>query len=103
MSKPVDHQPRSTTWPRPKEGSQPKVTAKTRMSTMPVTKVGCRNANQRHGLNEARGGAVGPESAEDAERDAERKRQDGRDDHQFQGRRQALGDQLPSPDAGCGS
>ena len=40
VRKPVVHQPRSTTSPRPKEGSQLSDTAKTRISTMPVTKVG---------------------------------------------------------------
>ncbi len=40
VSKPVVHQPIATVSPRPKEGSQPSKTANTRISRMPMRKVG---------------------------------------------------------------
>ena len=40
VSSPVVHQPRSTTSPRPKVGSRPSQTPKTRIRRMPMKKVG---------------------------------------------------------------
>ena len=40
VRKPVDHQPSFTVSPRPKEGSIPSQTAKTRISKMPIRKTG---------------------------------------------------------------
>ncbi len=40
VSSPVLHQPRLTTSPRPKLGNQPRCTANTRISRMPIRKVG---------------------------------------------------------------
>ena len=40
LSRPVDHQPSSVTGPRPKLGNQPSVTENTRISKMPIKKVG---------------------------------------------------------------
>ena len=40
LSRPVVHQPRSSTSPRPKLGNHPSQTVNTRISRMPIRKVG---------------------------------------------------------------
>ena len=40
VRKPVVHQPSATVSPRPNEGSQPRMTAKTRISRIPIRNVG---------------------------------------------------------------
>jgi hypothetical protein len=40
VNKPVVHQPNATVSPRPNDGSQPRFTAKIRISRMPIRKLG---------------------------------------------------------------
>ena len=89
----MDHQPRSDHVAAAEGGQHPSVTAKTRISTIPVTNVGVEIPTSDKALHEPRRRAVGLQRTQHAERDAERQRQDRRDEHQFHGRWKPLGDQ----------
>ena len=99
----VHQLPTCTTGPRPKLGSQPRATEKTRISRIPSRNVGSETPTRLTIMNRRDSTLVAVDTGVNTHRNADRERQHRRRDRQLQRRRQPLGDQAGRPAAPVGS
>ena len=87
---PVVHQPSATVSPRPNDGSQPRSTAKTRISRMPIRNVGRLTPTSEAASSRCESHVSRLQRRVDAERDADDEREQRGGNRQLERGRQAL-------------